>query len=577
MPEKSVREMSEMERRHYSLAARTFHAVMALAALLGFVAIAIGFGMYVRAMNGQYINMAHNVSAGAAAIIDSMADPVQCIEDVMAQYRTLSEEELQSQDTIAYQETFRALKYNENYNQIHAVLRFLRLNNEVDDVYLSVYDEQTMRMIYIVDPDDRSGYRCPPGTWEPVDQKEMDAFLHPKNDDTPYVFTNDRYGWLCTSGVPVTDDEGNVVGFVQADISVQSLVKHLRQFLFQYAVLMALLTVLLAYFFVRHFKRTLVRPVNQIAEAAETYVRDRRSGSPVTDHFSRSVLNITTGDEVENLSLVMSDMERDLNDYEENLTRITAEKERIGTELALATRIQENMLPNIFPAFPERPEFDVYATMTPAKEVGGDFYDFFLVDSDHLGLVMADVSGKGVPAALFMMASKILINNYSMSGNPPAWVLQTVNDQICRNNREEMFVTVWLGILEISTGKLTASNAGHEFPVLRRSGGDFQLFKDKHGFVIGGMEGMRYKDYEIQLAPGDKLFVYTDGLAEATDRENRMFGTDRMLSALNAAPDATPDVILRNMQQAVDDFVREAPQFDDLTMLCIEYFGPEGR
>ncbi len=244
---------------------------------------------------------------------------------------------------------------------------------------------------------------------------------------------------------------------------------------------------------------------------------------------------------------------------------------RIESELNLATRIQADMLPNIYPAFPDRKEFDIYATMDPAKEVGGDFYDFFLIDPDHLCMVMADVSGKGVPAALFMMASKIILANNAMMGKSPAQILSDTNAAICSNNREEMFVTVWLGILEISTGKLTAANAGHEYPVIKRSDGGFELFKDKHGFVIGGMSGVRYKEYELTLTPGSKIFVYTDGVPEATDSAGSMFGTDAMLAALNKDPAAEPERILKNVRGAVDEFVKQAEQFDDLTMLCMEY------
>ena len=248
------------------------------------------------------------------------------------------------------------------------------------------------------------------------------------------------------------------------------------------------------------------------------------------------------------------------------------------TELHTATRIQEAMLPNIFPPFPERSEFDLYASMDPAKEVGGDFYDFFLVDDDHLGIVMADVSGKGVPAALFMMASKILLQTSAMLGGAPAEILTKTNETICANNQAEMFVTVWLGILEISTGKLTAANAGHEYPVLQSaSGGQFDLLKDKHGFVIGGMPGMKYREYELQLKPGTKLFLYTDGVPEATDAGGNMFGTDRMLAALNEKTDCAPAQVLHHVRACVDDFVKDAEQFDDLTMLCLEYKGTASK
>ena len=243
------------------------------------------------------------------------------------------------------------------------------------------------------------------------------------------------------------------------------------------------------------------------------------------------------------------------------------------TELHTATRIQEAMLPNIFPPFPDRSEFDLYASMDPAKEVGGDFYDFLLIDDDHLCMVMADVSGKGVPAALFMMASKIILKNTAMLGISPGEILTQANRTICSNNRMEMFVTVWLGILEISTGRLTAANAGHEYPVIMHNGGQFELFKDKHGFVIGGMDGVKYRQYEMTLEPGAKLFVYTDGLPEATDLENQMFGTEHMLEVLNECTGESPDSILARVRSAVSDFVEDAEQFDDLTMLCMEYKG----
>ena len=282
-----------------------------------------------------------------------------------------------------------------------------------------------------------------------------------------------------------------------------------------------------------------------------------------------------TGDEVEELAQSFAAISHKTVAYMDKVVQVTAEKERIGAELSLATDIQAAMLPHIFPAFPERSEFDIYASMDPAKEVGGDFYDYFLIDDDHLCMVIADVSGKGVPAALFMMASKIILQSVAMLGNSPAEILARTNEAICSNNEAQMFVTVWLGILELSTGKLIAANAGHEYPVLKRSDGRFKLYKDRHGFVIGGMEGARYREYELQLAPGAKLFVYTDGVPEATSAEKELFGTERMVEALNARPDAAPQAVLKNVRAAVDGFVKDAEQFDDLTMLCMEYRGGE--
>jgi len=278
-----------------------------------------------------------------------------------------------------------------------------------------------------------------------------------------------------------------------------------------------------------------------------------------------------TDDEIELLAESFAMLSGKTLEYIEEVQRVTSEKERIGAELTLANRIQADMLPNIYPAFPDRKEIDVFASMDPAKEVGGDFYNFFLVDDDHLCVFIADVSGKGVPAALFMMASTIVLSNNAAMGKSPAQILRETNEAICSNNREEMFLTVWLGILELSTGKLTAANAGHEFPVIKTPDGKFELLKDKHGLVLGGMSGAPYKEYEIMLKPGSKIFLYTDGVPEATNSEEELFGTDRMLDALNTVPDASPKDILQNVRTAVDCFVKDAEQFDDLTMVCVEY------
>ena len=284
-----------------------------------------------------------------------------------------------------------------------------------------------------------------------------------------------------------------------------------------------------------------------------------------------------TGDETQLLAESFQSLTGRMKTYVSDIEKITAERERIGTELELATRIQGDMLPSSFPAFPERKDFDIFASMTPAKEVGGDFYDFFMLDDDRLALVIADVSGKGVPAALFMMGSMIMLRSNVENGFSPAQTLKKVNDQICASNAEDMFVTVWLGILDLKTGRLTASNAGHEYPTLKQPGRDFELIKEPHGLVIGGLSDEEYTEYEWQLEPGAKIFVYTDGIPEAGRGRTDLFGTDRMMEVLRRVGDEKPEKILEAVDAAVREFVGDAPQFDDVTMLCVEYFGPENK
>ena len=245
-------------------------------------------------------------------------------------------------------------------------------------------------------------------------------------------------------------------------------------------------------------------------------------------------------------------------------------------DMKVAAQIQENILPRTFPYLPEREEFDIYATMTPAKDVGGDFYDFFMIDDDHLAFVVADVSGKGMPAALFMMVSRTLIKNQAQSGSSdydPKKILAEVNDQLCEGNTMQYFVTAWLGILTLSTGQLDYASAGHEYPAISKDGHDFVIYKERNSPPLGTMNGISFRGGSMTLGAGDIVYVYTDGVAEATNEKNELFGIDRMLDAINADLKADLKVIDTAVRDSVKEFVGEAPQFDDITMLTLRYNG----
>lgn len=253
------------------------------------------------------------------------------------------------------------------------------------------------------------------------------------------------------------------------------------------------------------------------------------------------------------------------------MIEIQAHNAGIETELSLATNIQANMLPRIFPAFPERDEIDLYATMTPAKEVGGDFYDFFMVDENHLAVVMADVSGKGIPAALFMVIAKTLIKDHTMPGKDPGDVFTKVNELLCESNSEGLFVTAFEGVLDLVTGEFRYVNAGHELPFLCKKGETYKTHAVKAAFVLAGMEEMKYKSGSVLLEPGDKFFQYTDGVTEATNKDNKLYGMERLETVLGKNADLPPEALLPAIKADIDAFVGDAPQFDDITMICFEY------
>ncbi|SEP98570.1 sigma-B regulation protein RsbU (phosphoserine phosphatase) [Lachnospiraceae bacterium NE2001] len=453
------------------------------------------------------------------------------------------------------------------YDEVLKYLRSAQIGADVKYFYVFVPLED--EVVYIWDADNNAGY-CELGEHEDYMSEESrenaKAAFTVDAEEEMVINRDPDYGFIASGCYPIYDSNGNPVALVAVDIAMEGVVKNLLIFL--------AITLLIAFFvsFVGaagmfwFIRKKIINPIDSINNAAKDMVDNLESEE-------QSRIEIKTGDEIEELAASFNQMDTEVRDYIQKLKVVTAEKQRINVELDMASSIQNSMLPSTFPAFPERKEFDIYASMNPAKEVGGDFYDFFLVDDDHLCIEIADVSGKGVPAALFMMASKIIIGNQALMGKSPAKVLEDANNLISSNNENEMFVTVWIGILEISTGKLTAANAGHEYPVIMQPDGKFELYKDKHGIVVGGMEGVKYKDYEVQLYPGSKIFVYTDGVPEATNSETVLYGVERMTEAINKLTEKNPEGVLVGMREAVDDFVKEAEQFDDLTMLCLEYKG----
>ena len=284
-------------------------------------------------------------------------------------------------------------------------------------------------------------------------------------------------------------------------------------------------------------------------------------------------LNIKTGDEIEELASAFNKMAEDLKNHIEHLKRVTAENERIESELKIARNIQASMLPRVFPPFPERREFDIFATMVPAKEVGGDLYDFFFVDKNKLCLIIGDVSGKGVPASLFMAISKILLKREAMEGVSANEILARVNDVIVTDNQTCMFVTLFCVILDTDTGKMEFSNGGHNPPLIARAGGDFEFMNVPAGFVVGAMEDVKFTKGELTLSPGDGIFLYTDGVTEAMNSDKEMFSERRLWDSLCRLKGESPEKIIKGMMRKIEDFTQGAPQSDDITMLAIKFKG----
>ncbi len=374
------------------------------------------------------------------------------------------------------------------------------------------------------------------------------------------------YGHIASAYSPVFNSAGEPVALVGVDLAVDNVYKNIWLFVLLIFMVTIFVTILAVVPLFKAIDRNVITPISMLTESTARMVESLEDDSSVE-------LDIHTGDEIEELANAIVKMDGDLRVYVRELAKVTAERERMGTELNVAKTIQEGMLPRVFPPFPDRDEFDLYASMVPAWQVGGDFYDFFMVDDDHIALVMADVSGKGIPASLFMAISKVLIKNSVQAGLSPGQALEQVNPQLLEGNDAGLFVTVWLAVIDIKTGKGVAANAGHEHPVLKKAGGDFEMVKYKHSLAVAAIEGVKFREHGFELEPGDCLFVYTDGVPESANERNELMGEARMLDALNKYKDVDPSEFLPSIMNEIEIFADGAAQADDITMMIFRYNG----
>lgn len=507
----------------------------------------VSYYTYKNRMNTQYAMLGNNIARTSIAMLDEY--PVKQYTDAVAD---ASPEEVMATD---------------EYQEIISMLRKIKDSNDILYLYMIVPEEKGS---YYVFDTDESEEACPYGYfmeyYEGTFQENAETFVHGGTVDP--IISNQEYGWIISIVYPYYLED-DFLGYVCVDISMDEVVQERQRYLLGSLVIMLSITAAFAVAYIFALNKQIVSPVNKMAKAATEFVSAREGESGAT---TIAALDIETHDELQQLCDSLKQMEMDINYYIENLTAVTAEKERIGAELNVATQIQLSMLPCIFPPFPDRDELDIYATMTPAKEVGGDFYDFFMVDDRHLAIVMADVSGKGVPAALFMVIGKTLIKDHTQPGRDLGEVFTEVNNILCESNDNGMFITAFEGVLDLETGEFRYVNAGHEMPFIYRKDGGYEAYKTRPGFVLAGMENIRYKEQMIQLDEGDRIFQYTDGVTEATDKDNQLYGMERLHTVLNEkCLDKNPKQTLELVKEDIDAFVGDNDQFDDITMLCLDF------
>ena len=582
--------MDSKEKMRDTLSRKVMLSSVLHAGILGTVIMLISLSLFLYAILRENYADTVNMAGTVSGVLMKNADVPGLVDAVLKQERENQnfEEQLEKNNPANtegqllnyrwYTETDPPLAKRQDYQQVMDIIyTFGKNNRDLNGTCLMVFDKKTHIASLLCDVEKFGGEESVPVEdilWRRFEDIELDHIEEERwsllKNLVRYMRIDPRYvvfAWY--EPFPYPDED--VVVFIEADAFYTNIWSNLFSFLATFFLMLLAVVFVMGVLFRRKMNKMIVAPINSVAEAARNYAEDRRAGNKGNEYFS--ALNLDTGDELESLADTMAEMEKDIEVYEEDLTRITTERERLAAELDIASKIQQDMLPQAFPIYPERKEFDVYASMDPAKAVGGDFYDIFMIDDDHLALVMADVSGKGIPAALFMVISKTLIKNRAQMGGTPAEILADVNKNLCKGNQELMFVTVWMGILTLSTGEIIEANAGHENPLVKAKDGNFVFVERDHELVLGIMSGSNYSNDSFVLKPGDVLFVYTDGLPDATSPDGNRLKESGMVEILNSGSDNEPKTLIGSVREAVEGYVNGAEQFDDLTMMAIRYNG----
>ena len=562
----------------FSIRWKLFAAVIGFAVIITTVTLTTSYFVYKSSSETVFGNVALSLAKTESKAINStdLKTVKELILNKFNEVYTANGNKLPKVDTEEGKKTYLAnfdfVKENSSFKNIQSSLDniFKDNNNSVSSLYLGFIDHADDTFIFITDSTLSNEY-CNPGWFDSTmltkESKEFDTLPAKSQILEPYFDNSTTYGSLLIAAAPVLDTDDSLICHAYVDIDFAVINQQISRFINNLGWFVILFALVLTSGIVIVFNFTLVKPLRKLDDATTSYLN--KEGDEHTTASEISKLEIKTYDEVEHLTKSIQAMEKNISAYIESIKAISAEKERYSTELDIAEKIQLSLLPH---DFQNNDNYELFAFVNPAKEVGGDFYDFYMVDETHIALVMADVSGKGIPAALFMAISKVLLKDHVINSNNLSQTFTTVNNLLSTGNTADMFVTAYEGILDLETGEYKFVNAGHEMPFIYKKSTDrFEPYKCKPGFVLGGMPGVKYQEGIIKLEPGDKIFLYTDGVPEASDDSKNQFGMESLQRALRESKAKKPEDIIQEVNDRIESFVGDAPQFDDITMLCFEF------
>ena len=565
----------------FSIRIKLFLAIFGFAVLLSAFTLTVSYFVYRSTSETAYGNSALNLARTQASAVN--VEDVKAVKNlVLPKFYEIYEEngnklpELTTEEEInAHKAKFSFVTESTAFKSLQTFLDDLYQDNSVSSVYIGFIDNDLNAFIYLCDSKFSDDY-CLPGSFDtPLVSEQSDKIKDlPAKDQIlePYSTESDTYGNLISSAAPILDGD-NLICHAYVDIDFKTVLNSIQRFINILGLGVLIFTLVITGTMVFIFDLTLVRPIRKLDKATESYLNNNET--TITES-PLAKLNINTKDEVEHLTNSIRTLEKSISSYIDSIRTISAEQERYSTELYIAEKIQTSILPQ---DFPKNENYELEAYMNPAKEVGGDFYDFFMVDETHIALVIADVSGKGIPAALFMAIGKTLIKDHTRTSKNLSETFTDVNELLSQSNTADMFITAYEGVLDLETGEYKFVNAGHVMPfIYKKKAKVFETYRCKPGFVLAGMPGIKYQEGQLKLEPGDKIFLYTDGIPEATNEAKLQYGMGRLQRVLKTNKDKNTAEIIDFVNEDLNHFVQGATQFDDVTMLCFEFKNKiEGR
>lgn len=446
------------------------------------------------------------------------------------------------------------------YNEIEAYIGDIRKYNNIDYIYVGQARDDELHYVWgsfinAADEDFVVGH---------VDKlsKEARKKVHFYDGNEQFlVYTMPGSGLYGAAGTPLKNSRGEVVGFVSADVDMNNIISYFIKSFVKLLIMTAIVTAFVSYLLYKRTKNQIVKPLLSVKSAVGEMI----------DHIEDEEniqIDCNTGDEIEELANAFTKMNADMKVYIEKIKDMTIERQKIQSDLEAAASIQRSALVHEFPC---TDNYEIFAIMDPAKEVGGDFYDFFPLDDTHMVALVADVSGKGVPAAMLMVSARTFIRNAFLYGQPTEKVFENVNNRITEQSDDGFFITALGGVLDLTSGEFKFVNAGHLPPFIRRKNGNFEKRPVKAELVLGCFHGTEYHTDSIILEPGDRMFLYTDGVTEAMNPDKNEYGFDNLLESLNRHAAEDQHGFVEALAEDISIFAKDTPQNDDITMLCLDF------